>query len=135
MWTHATSTQALSKYFPDADSLPPLLQQLQQQYRQEGSSSTADADTAEATAGVDAGGANDGRDIVDHVKSVSGAALGALGLMVSFLSSNMLDKALLPHAKYEELCDGVSCTPEFAAAMADLRSNSQYACEQRSPLV
>lgn len=31
--------------------------------------------------------------------------------MVSFLSSNMLDKGLLPHAKYEELCDGVSLTP------------------------
>jgi hypothetical protein len=129
---HGTATQALSKYFPDADSLPPLLQQLKQQYTQGSTSSTADGDTAEAMAGVDAGGTDGSSDGVDHAKSVSGAALGALGLMVSFLSSNMLDKALLPHAKYEELCDGVSCTPEFAAAVAGLHTNRLCACGEQS---
>jgi hypothetical protein len=92
------SPQALSKYFPDGDSLPPLLQQLKQQYTS--SSSTGDAanaDNSEAAAGGDGVG-------------VSGAALGAVGLMVSFLTSNMLDQALLPHAKYEPLCEGVSDT-------------------------
>lgn len=90
------SPQSLSKYFPDGDSLPPLLQQLKQQYTS--SSSTGDAahgDNSEAAAGGDGVG-------------VSGAALGAVGLMVTFLRSNMLDQALLPHAKYEPLCEGVS---------------------------
>lgn len=96
--------QALSKYFPDDDSLPPLLQQLKQQYTH--GSSTGDDAASVATGDGDTDGSSDSA--VDHAKSVSGAALGALGLMVSFLSSNMLDKALLPHAKYEQLCDGVS---------------------------
>jgi hypothetical protein len=123
------SLQALSKYFPDADSLPPLLQQLKQQYTSGTSSSNtaAPADAAavdgDATAAAAADGSTDaaaaadsaaaaggegGSEGVDHAQSVAGAALGALGLMVSFLRSNMLDQALLPHAKYEQLCEGVS---------------------------
>lgn len=39
---------------------------------------------------------------------VAEAGLGAFGLLVQFLNSNMLDSALLPNARYEALCEGVS---------------------------
>ena len=66
-----------------------MLQQLQQQYKASSSSEAASDDPS-------------------HAVKVAKAGLAAFGLMVQFLKGNMLDKALLPNAKYDELCDGVS---------------------------
>jgi hypothetical protein len=66
-----------------------VLEQLQQQYtaaQQAGSEAAADA----------------------HAAKVAEAGLGAFGLLVQFLGNNMLDAALLPNARYEPLCEGVS---------------------------
>lgn len=81
--------QALAQYFPEGSKLPVVLEQLQQQYKAGSNIDTA-PDNSESSA------------------RVAEAGLAAFGLMVQFLKDNMLDKALLPNAKYEELCDSVS---------------------------
>lgn len=82
-------TQALATHFSEG-KLPPVLEQLQQQYK-------AGQQQGSASAAADA-----------HAAKVAEAGLGAFGLLVQFLSSNMLDAALLPNARYEPLCEGVS---------------------------
>jgi hypothetical protein len=83
--------QALASHFPEG-KLPALLEQLQQQYK-----AGQQQDSEAAAAAADA-----------HATKVAEAGLGAFGLLVQFLSNNMLDAALLPNARYEPLCEGVS---------------------------
>eukprot|EP00878_Enallax_costatus_P014342 GHUV01015002.1.p1 GENE.GHUV01015002.1~~GHUV01015002.1.p1 ORF type:complete len:1085 (+),score=444.50 GHUV01015002.1:267-3521(+) len=94
------AVEALSQYFPEDGKLPAVLQQLHQQYKAS-SSSEAAPDNSEASS--------------SHADKVAEAGLAAFGLMVQFLKDNMLDKALLPNAKYEELCDGASGNDEPVA--------------------
>lgn len=86
--------QALSSYFPEGSKVPAVLEQLQQQYK---------PSSSEGKDAVDDGDARQ-----THAAMVAEAGLAAYGLMVQFLKDNMLDRALLPNARYEELCDGVS---------------------------
>jgi hypothetical protein len=82
--------QALATHFPEG-KLPAVLEQLQQQYK-----AGQQASQQEGAAAADV-----------HAAKVAEAGLGAVGLLVQFLSSNMLDAALLPNARYEALCEGV----------------------------
>ncbi|WIA28905.1 hypothetical protein OEZ86_011429 [Tetradesmus obliquus] len=88
--------QALATHFPEG-KLPPVLEQLQQQYK-------AGQQQGSASAAADA-----------HAAKVAEAGLGAFGLLVQFLSSNMLDAALLPNARFEPLCEGASGSDEPVA--------------------
>jgi hypothetical protein len=87
----AVFVQALATHFPEG-KLPAILEQLQQQY-----TAGQQASQQEGAAAADV-----------HAAKVAEAGLGAVGLLVQFLSSNMLDTALLPNARYEALCEGVS---------------------------
>lgn len=82
--------QAITQYYSESSKIPDILQQLQQQYKP--------GEPTESSAAA----------IESHAVKVAEAGLAAFGLMVQFLKDNMLDKALLPNAKFESLCDGVS---------------------------
>lgn len=83
--------QAVAEYFPEGSKLPVVLEQLLEQYKS--FSTPQAAETVEP---------------LSHAVKVAAAGLAAYGLMVQFLKDNMLDKALLPNARYDELCDAVS---------------------------
>eukprot|EP00775_Hariotina_reticulata_P005636 gene5636-5875_t len=82
-------SSALARHFPD-DLLPPLLQQLQQQYQAAQGTTSGPAGT-EKTPPASA------------ASRTAEAALGAVGLMVQFLTENMLASALLPRARFQAL--------------------------------
>ncbi|KAF6259292.1 muts domain V-domain-containing protein [Scenedesmus sp. NREL 46B-D3] len=90
--------QALASHFPEG-KLPAVLEQLQQQYE---AGQQASQQGNAAAAGV-------------HAAKVAEAGLGAFGLLVQFLSSNMLEAALLPNARYEPLCAAASGSDEPVA--------------------
>jgi len=85
--------QALEKY-SSGNALPPLMQQLQQQYQAAQGTVSGPAGTEEV---APASAAN----------KVAEAALAAVGLLVQFLTDNMLAEALLPRARFQALHEEV----------------------------